>query len=367
MSKISLAPNAAGTAIFTIESPGTSTNRTLTLPDDTGTIVTNSGNQAGSFTTLNTSGQVVFNDAGADVDFRVESDTLSHALFLDGATGNVAINTDDPNDNLHARADSDGKGITIQRNSGTSGTYGQLSFVPSTVGSSTPNLWIRGYRGSTFAANYLTFGTADTERARITSGGAFLFGGITAADAVDGLTIGKDANGCFLNSNTSASSKNHQYFQYNSSNVGIISSTTTNTTYGTSSDYRLKENIAPMTGALAKVLELNPVTYTWKIDGSAGEGFIAHELQAIVPDCVIGEKDATQLKQVEVSPAVPATYDEEGNELTPAVEAVYEEREVPVYQNVDTSFLVATLTAAIQELKAELDAAKERIAALENA
>jgi hypothetical protein len=80
MSKISLAPDASGTGIFTIASPNSNTNRTLTLPDDTGTIVTNSGNQAGSFTTLNTSGAVVFNDAGADVDFRVEGDTDANLL-----------------------------------------------------------------------------------------------------------------------------------------------------------------------------------------------------------------------------------------------------------------------------------------------
>jgi hypothetical protein len=85
MSKISLAPDASGTGIFTIASPNSNTNRTLTLPDDTGTIVTNSGNQAGSFTTLNTSGAVVFNDAGADVDFRnlLEGDTDANLLFVD--------------------------------------------------------------------------------------------------------------------------------------------------------------------------------------------------------------------------------------------------------------------------------------------
>jgi hypothetical protein len=93
MSKISLAPDASGSGIFTIASPNSNTNRTLTLPDDTGTIVTNSGNQAGSFTTLNTSGAVVFNDAGADVDFRVESDTVENALFVDGATGNIGLGT----------------------------------------------------------------------------------------------------------------------------------------------------------------------------------------------------------------------------------------------------------------------------------
>jgi hypothetical protein len=62
---------------------------------------------------------------------------------------------------------------------------------------------------------------------------------------------------------------------------------------------------------------------------------------------VTGEKDGTRIERCEISPAVPATFDEEGNELTPAIEAVMGEREVPVYQGMGTRFLVATLTAAI--------------------
>jgi hypothetical protein len=126
-------------------------------------------------------------------------------------------------------------------------------------------------------------------------------------------------------------------FYRSSTNVGTISVSTTNTAYNTSSDYRLKENIAPMTGALAKVAQLKPVTYTWKSTGKTSQGFIAHELQAVVPDCVTGEKDAV---------------DEEGN---------------PVHQGIDTSFLVATLTAALQELNAKVDAQAARIAELEGA
>jgi hypothetical protein len=110
--------------------------------------------------------------------------------------------------------------------------------------------------------------------------------------------------------------------------VGTITLTGTSTAYNTSSDYRLKENVAPMTGALTKVAALKPVTYTWKADGSAGQGFIAHELQAVVPDAVTGAKDAV---------------DKDGK---------------PRYQGVDTSFLVATVVAALQELKAEFDAYK---------
>jgi hypothetical protein len=169
----------------------------------------------------------------------------------------------------------------------------------------------------------------------------------------------------FHNQNSSAGTEFTIVFARNNTTVGSISTTLTTTIYNTSSDYRLKNTIAPMTGALAKVALLKPCTYKWNVDGSNGQGFIAHELQDVVPECVTGEKDATEIRQVEVSPAVPATYDDEGNELTPAVEAVYEEREVPVYQGVDTSFLVATLTAAIQELKAINDAQAARIETLE--
>jgi len=125
-------------------------------------------------------------------------------------------------------------------------------------------------------------------------------------------------------------------------NAGYIQYSSTTTSYVTSSDYRLKENIAPMMGALAKVAQLKPVTYDWKSGGSS-QGFIAHELQEVMPEAVCGQKDAV---------------DKDGN---------------PDYQGIDTSFLVATLTAAIQELKAindqqaeTINALTARVASLEN-
>jgi len=126
-------------------------------------------------------------------------------------------------------------------------------------------------------------------------------------------------------------------FNYNGSGVGSIQYTNTATSYNTSSDHRLKEDIQPMTGALAKVAALKPVTYKWKADGSDGQGFIAHELQAVVPECVTGEKDAV---------------DADGK---------------PIYQGIDTSFLVATLTAAIQEQQAIIEQLKADVAALTGA
>ena len=147
--------------------------------------------------------------------------------------------------------------------------------------------------------------------------------------------------------------------------VGSIAATGSGVAYNTSSDYRLKNTVAPMTGALAKVALLKPVTYKWNVDGSDGQGFIAHELAEVEPNCVTGEKDATREEEYEITPAVPAVLDADGKETTPAVEAVKGTRTVPSYQGVDTSFLVATLTAAIQELKAIIDTQATRIAALE--
>jgi hypothetical protein len=117
--------------------------------------------------------------------------------------------------------------------------------------------------------------------------------------------------------------------------VGQISISGSTASYLSVSDYRLKESVAPMTGALATVAALKPVTYKWKSDGSDGQGFIAHELQAVVPDCVTGDKDAV---------------DDEGK---------------PKYQGVDTSFLVATLTAALQESHQLIKDLQVRVAALE--
>jgi hypothetical protein len=189
----------------------------------------------------------------------------------------------------------------------------------------------------------ITFYTGSTpsERMRIDSSGQLLinttsqFGGGYGKLQVYGASTVE--NGMSIKA-TGTSGTMYMIGFYNSanSNNGTISSNGTNVSYNTSSDYRLKENIAPMTGALAKIAQLKPVTYTWKSTGEDGQGFIAHELAEVVPDCVTGEKDAV---------------DADGN---------------PVYQGIDTSFLVATLTASIQELKAIVDAQAERISVLEN-
>jgi len=187
------------------------------------------------------------------------------------------------------------------------------------------------------AADTIAFAEGGTESMRINSSGQMLVNTSTVYNT-SGLNVGFVGNvgsGISINTTTATNGATFQVYLSTGTLIGSISNNNnTGVSYNTTSDYRLKENIVPMTGALAKISQLKPVTYTWKSNGSDGEGFIAHELQAVVPNAVVGEKDAV---------------DADGN-IKP--------------QGVDTSFLVATLTAALQELKAIVDAQAIEIAEL---
>ena len=127
-----------------------------------------------------------------------------------------------------------------------------------------------------------------------------------------------------LNLNRYTSTGATAKFRYAGTEVGDISVTGAGTTYNSTSDYRLKESVAPLSGGLARVSALKPSIYKWKSDGSSGEGFLAHELAEVVPAAVTGEKDAVN---------------EDGSIKS---------------QGVDMSRVVPILVAAIQELTARV-------------
>ena len=194
----------------------------------------------------------------------------------------------------------------------------------------------------------MVFLTNATERARITAAGVLLVGQSSTAspgggNSTTGVGINGDGTAYFskggntaIQANSNGSGNRLVGFAYQGTVIAAIDlNGTTGVTYATSSDYRLKNTIAPMTGALAKVALLKPCTYKWNVDSSNGEGFIAHELAEVCPHAVTGEKDAVN---------------EDGSIKS---------------QGIDTSYLVATLTAAIQEQQALIQSLTTRLTALE--
>jgi hypothetical protein len=118
--------------------------------------------------------------------------------------------------------------------------------------------------------------------------------------------------------------------------VGNISTSGSATSFNTSSDYRLKENVVPLTGAIDRVNQLQPSQFNFIADPSTTvDGFIAHEAQTVVPECVTGTKDEV---------------DADGN---------------PVHQGIDQSKLVPLLTAALQEAIGKIEDLETRLSALE--
>ena len=213
----------------------------------------------------------------------------------------------------------------------------------------------------------MRFYTQGAEQMRISSSGNVGIG-CSPTYRLD-VDSGGSVSAARLRRNTDGSLRTVLLFlsRSNSNTVGSISISNSATAYNTSSDYRLKENVVDLTGASARVNQLNPSRFNWIADdtNTAVDGFLAHEVATVVPEAITGTKDAMKDEEYEVTPAVEATYDEDGNELTAAVEAVMGTRSVPDYQGIDQSKLVPLLTAALQEALTEIASLKTRVEALE--
>ena len=148
--------------------------------------------------------------------------------------------------------------------------------------------------------------TAGTERARIDSSGNLLVGTTSViALGLANFYSATNAKRCIETKINTTAASDHIAFFSSSGQAGQITVTGTTTAYGTGSDYRLKENIKPLQNALSRVALLKPSKYIWKADQSEGEGFIAHELQEVVPQAVTGEKDGEQMQGVDYGKLTP--------------------------------------------------------------
>ena len=180
--------------------------------------------------------------------------------------------------------------------------------------------------------------SSPTERMRINNSGAIFVNSTTTGDFINGtaaLLNLKGSGGWTIKSyRTGTSSNTHISFENDNGQVGVINTSGSSTSYVTSSDYRLKENVVAVPDGITRLQQLKPSRFNFIVDPDhTVDGFIAHEVQAIVPEAITGEKDA---------------IDDEGN---------------PVYQGIDQSKLVPLLTAALQEAIAKIETLEARLTA----
>jgi hypothetical protein len=168
-------------------------------------------------------------------------------------------------------------------------------------------------------AGYINFqtrinGGSFTERMRIKSNGDVIIGTTPTANGHNFFM--ESGNGAYQSiGHPAGASTGYSYtlYYYNSSPIGSIAqSGTTAVVFNTTSDYRLKEVISPIENSIDTILKLKPINFKWKnTEDEYGHGFLAHELQEIIPLAVTGEKDAVnedgsfKLQQVDHSKLVP--------------------------------------------------------------
>jgi hypothetical protein len=242
------------------------------------------------------------------------------------SSGNVGINNSAPD----ARLDVNGGDIYL------SSTNSEVIFRASNTGLSgiraadsngNEKASVRFQGVSSNQATSITFrtsnnsGTVVTERARIDTAGNFLVGTTTAISVntgtVDGLCTYQPGTGsgilqisnngfpCIYLRRRSSNGAIVQFYR-DTTVVGSITVTTTNTSYNTSSDYRLKENVVPMTGAAERINALKPSRFNFIAEPKKTvDGFLAHEAQEVIPEAVTGEKDGEKMQSIDHSKLVP--------------------------------------------------------------
>lgn len=329
-------------------------------------------------------GAITFNEGSADVDFRVESNGNANMLFVDGGNDAVVIGHNDSRATLFNTTataslqiegtsgntaamsivrnsnDDNGPQFVLGKSNGTSNgavtvvtddaLLGRISFQGAdgtqTVEGGRIEGFVDGTPGADDMPGRLVFSTtadgasSPTERMRIGSDGTvFMNTTSVIGPGIICIKQTESAQGCLGLQNTVSGGSFVRFANVaNNAVIGTIANNgNTATSFNTTSDYRLKENVVTDWDATSRLKELKPSRFNWKTNkDKTVDGFIAHEVSSIVPEAITGEKDAVN---------------KDGT---------------PEYQGIDQSKLVPLLTKALQESIARADALEARIKKLED-
>ena len=319
--------------------------------------------------------ETVFNEGSIDLDFRIESNGSANAFFVEGddngGSNDVAIGI---NTNAPEQTGITGDGPIIHISGDDSQIRMDNNIIHSDNSGNTA-LYIRTNYGATNSGAQLALqggnvtlhsGTSFAQRAVMNANGQFLIGTSSWVDSgtKQGLSVQGGGGGPYVllvrNDDTGGGANLVKFADGSDDILGTIvgNATSNTTTYGTSSDYRLKENVTDVSNAITTVKTLKPKTYNFisDPDNTPEDGFLAHELAAIVPNAVTGEKDA-------MTEAVLYVEDDEIPDGKKVGDVKIESKINP--QQVDYGKLTPILTAALQEAIAEIETLKTKVAALE--
>ena len=286
--------------------------------------------------------------------FHHAGDNINGCLSVFAYSGSTSPSTRGCKLQLHRARSSDGSTNTTLSNGDL---IGSVDFKGNDGTSFTLSSKIEGFvdggTGTDDMPGRLVFSTsadgsgAPTERMRIDSSGNVLIGRTSTISGGSNTSTGTHINSnglfqCAVDGDTCLAlqrlNSNGDIIQFRKGTtfVGSIAVNNSNTSYNTSSDYRLKENIVGISDGITRLKTLKPSRFNFKVDkDTTVDGFLAHEVTPAVPEAITGTKDEV----------------DENNE--------------PIYQGIDHSKLVPLLTAALQEEIAKREALETRVAALE--
>lgn len=269
------------------------------------------------------------------------------AISIDSSTNKVGINSSSPTSNLQIHEDSTAHcTIDITNTTTTNAALKGLKIGRGSDGAGGHGILLNYEDNKDWIFSTSTGSNNATEKMRLTANGRL---GVGTASLSNKFQVEEDSSSNWVASYHDSRTDQHTsagmiVFSRTSSYTGVGSITTSesSTAFNTSSDYRLKENLVGLDGALDRLAQLKTYRFNFKADpNTTVDGFVAHEVADVVPEAVTGEKDEMETVQLPV----------EGGEPDETVEV---ERIKP--QGIDQSKLVPLLVAAVQELSAKVAA-----------